>query len=511
MKAKAPSLSFLLLTIIASHTCVTSFAADDFAWRDTNTYRSPNFEATFPYDLAGGLELQEFVRTYRHPAPIPTNIFELYQRGLRTCPSGGQPALSFLGNQYIWGKSPQDPRAIDLMYHAAGSTNRETSYNAIYFGLSTVRPMTEPILRTLVDISIKSQDPNTLSRVAWGGATHKDRLLFYLQPYLASKDPAIREHAQTLDQIFSGKLKAFAWAAEVARKQAEAKYSNRLEEFRTALEKGDSAKRHETLELIQRDAIASIMDESFIPAFAAAAADPDYKIRDSIATITGSRWIWNASDQAPEAIELMMRLSRDDNRNVRYNANYYGLSVIRHRTDAEVERMIEMAMRDGMDNPDFLHRITWGLERDRNLVLQVLEKWMNAYKSGLIKAAYAYGFHFQMLKKEPEVDPEFLKILDERETPVARLLVFAPKELPRVNSIEEYITLVRQELPAELAPKVPWNNDDGPPFMIAGEGEEAALKNALLNSSRFKVEVIRTLTVENLIDLGKGRRFRDLK
>ena len=343
-------------------------SAADFAWQDTGKYRPPDFEGTFSHEPEFGKRLEEVFKEMRGQVPAPENIFELFRRGLRTCSLYPQTTLGWFGPQYIWNKSPQNAEAIELMYHAVGSTNREISYNALYFGLSTVRPMTEPILRTLVDLGMKSEDPNILSRIAWGGAAQKGRLVHYLKPYLESEDSKQREHAQTLQKIFSGELKAFVWASEQARKRAEAKYSNRLEEIRTTLTKGDSRGRRETLDLILGERIALIMDESFIPAFAAAATDAEPKVRELVAKIAGDRWIWSATDQPPEAIELMMQLSRDPNRHVRYDANYYGLSTIRHRTDEEVERMIEMALYDGLDNPDFRGRVTWGLERNRELV-----------------------------------------------------------------------------------------------------------------------------------------------
>src|SRR5688572_10330672 len=107
MKTTAPSLSFLLLTIIAAYTCAPSFAADDFAWQDTNTYRPPNFEAHFPNDPASARELEQLWRKHERQGPPPETVFETLRRGLRAA-DRKMPILRWFGNEYIWGKSPQD-------------------------------------------------------------------------------------------------------------------------------------------------------------------------------------------------------------------------------------------------------------------------------------------------------------------------------------------------------------------------------------------------------------------
>lgn len=54
---------------------------------------------------------------------------------------------------------------------------------------------------------MNSEDPNVLSRIAWGAADQKEELLRQLGPHLDSTDPARRKHAEVLRRIFSGELK----------------------------------------------------------------------------------------------------------------------------------------------------------------------------------------------------------------------------------------------------------------------------------------------------------------
>jgi hypothetical protein len=66
----------------------------------------------------------------------------------------------------------------------------------------------------LAELCITSDDPNTLSRVAWGAKSQQEELLQYLQPYLESEDEAVKAKAEVCRQIFQGELNAFAWTKD---------------------------------------------------------------------------------------------------------------------------------------------------------------------------------------------------------------------------------------------------------------------------------------------------------
>lgn len=490
---------FLALWFLRS----SAFAEEaGFAWQDRSRYRPPNFEGTYPLDAGASQRLESAVPALERGESVGEDVFELVRLGLRGLRVDLQmPALRGFGNKFIWGKSPQNPHAIELMYHASGSTNSQISYNAIYFGLSTVRPMTEPILRALVEAGMRSEDPNVLSRITWGASAQKSELLRFLQPYLESNNAAERDHAMELRRIFSGEIKAFAWAAERTRQKAEEKYSNRLDEFKTALTTGDSEKRKEALSLIQKDGVTLIMDDSFIPAFAQIATDADADVRNLAVIAAGSRWIWNATNQTPEAINLMLLFSRDPNRKVRYNANYYGLSTIRHRNEDIVSRMIEMLMQDGLDNHDFRRRVAWGLRDEKPLVRDVIEKWMNGEDQ--IKGLFAYGFHLDFLGEKPKANEAIDKLLENPDQTIAKIVAFVPTEGWRAKSETEFIETLRAEAPGSLAQLIQWSGNDGLPFAIVKERDGESIKRALTTSPHFKVAREIPLSAQDLISIGK--------
>lgn len=489
-----------------------SGADTEFAWQDHGKYRAPDFEGTFPLDPDASGRLEMAVPTLERREPVGENVFELIRKGLRGLRVDRQmPALRGFGNSFIWGRSPQDPRAIELMYHASASTNSQISYNAIYFGLSTVRPMTDSILRALVEAGMRSEDPNVLSRIAWGTSAWKEKLLRQLQPYLESSDLQRQRHAEALRQIFSGEVEAFAWAEARAKELAREKYSSQLEEIRGVLLDGDSVKRRQTLKLIQRERISLIMDESFISAFAAAARDRDAKVRDLATVTTGGQWIWSGrtrTNQAPEAIQLMMHLSHDSDRQVRYNAMYYGLSTIRNRSDEVVDRMIQMLMEDGLDNGNFRERITWGLRDERPTVQRVIEKWMDG--ADRIKALFAYGFFLDFFGEKPPENAIVKGLLQTPEEPVCQILAFGSTAGWKPTSMEEYLDTLRAEIPANEVQHVLWTHSKGPPFAIVETQDAAAIKSALLKSPHFKIAFERPLSVAAIVTIGKEGGFKAL-
>jgi hypothetical protein len=494
--------TILLFLLLGAH-AVLSFAAETtFAWQDTSTYRPPDFDGTFANDPEGAKRLEAAVSDLERGAVPIEKACELLREGLGAMQNRQMPALRGFGNSFIWNKSPQDARAIDLMYHAAGSTNSYISYNAVYFGISTVRPLTDPILRALVDLSMRSEDPNLLSRVAWAGSNEKAKLLQHLQPYLESNDASQRKHAEDLRKIFGGEIKAFAWAAERAKERALEKYGNRLEELRVSLMNGDSKSRRETLDLIHRNRIALIMDESFIPAFAAAAQDSDREVRQEATQIAGGRWIWHDGAQPPAAIDLMLRQSRDLAREVRYEAMYYGLSTIRNRSDEVVERMVEMTLQDGMDNGDVRQRILWGLREEKATLRRVLEKWITG--ADQIRALFAYGLYLDVFAAQPDALGAVSDLLQNPDKPIAHAIGLMPTAGSKPDSAGQFLKLLRELLPAPYGDRILWPSESGPPFVFVQEPEIAAIKNALIKSPQVKVAMERAFPVEAIIHIGKS-------
>ena len=307
------------------------------AWRRTDVYEAPDFERFFPDDRAGGTALDALWNAEDHDRRSVEEILRTVRQGLR---HSGQPSevVRWIGGRYIWGKPPQNPDAIEILYHALDypgpdAVARETRHYSVYFGLSVVQPMTPAILHTLADLCMSSDDPNDIGRVAWGAKAQRAEILAYLKPYLSADDEATRGKAADIAKILGGELEAFAWAAQRAKVRARAKYAGRLPEIKTMLQEGNTQQRKDALRLVAEGA-GSLMDDSFVAALAACAGENDPEIRRAVANAVGGGWIWGAKTQNPAAIELELRLAKDKNDEVRSEAVYYGLlRVIDKRED----------------------------------------------------------------------------------------------------------------------------------------------------------------------------------
>lgn len=203
----------------------TSGHAETPAWQQTSTYNAPNFYTFFPSDPEGGEALDALWRAADKDSRPDDEIIATVRNGLRCTKEHKTLILAWIGNKYIWNKSPQNPDAIEIMYHAADFSGESADpqgirHYAVYFGLSVVQPKTPAILRTLVDLCMKVDDPNDLDRIAWGTSAQTQELLNYLKPYIQSKDKTVQSKAIALEQIFTGKLKAFDWARPHAEKKA---------------------------------------------------------------------------------------------------------------------------------------------------------------------------------------------------------------------------------------------------------------------------------------------------
>jgi hypothetical protein len=339
------------------------------AWQRTDTYIAPNFNGFFPDDPAGAAWLDDLERNRTLERLTPEELILAVQKGLRRSTSPRLSILRTFGNRLIWGQKIQNPEAIELMYHAAGAGKNSdlTDHWAVYFGLSVVETKSPNILRTLAELCMQSDQADMLSRVAWGVRTQQSDCLAYLQPFLNSNEESVRAQARIVSRIIKGELNAFEWATEETRKKAEINYRGELPTIKRLLTDGSSKQRLEVLEKIQKNGIALIMDDSFIPAFATCARDVDARARNEVTVVAGYNWVWSAKKQNPDAMDLMLQLSYDPDPHVRYNSVYYGLSTIQNKSDAVLRRLIEMLFKDG-DNSDIAGRISWGLTFGRRSV-----------------------------------------------------------------------------------------------------------------------------------------------
>ena len=358
------------------------------------------FADHFPASKEGRQALTQYWRERRQkkrdPLP-PGEEIALTRRGL----CGPDPArgdsqrsmhLKAIGTSYLWGKKPQRRDAIELAVHA--SYHPQLAGDAVYYGLSVLRPaVPEHVLERLVELALQHVN---VGRILWGTKGRHLDMIPYLRPYLVHNDPRVADRAATLELALRGELKYEDWMLEQTADRQRELLGEDAKRLRDLLLADDSGVRRELLRVIRRHGLFRAFDRSFRDAFEACtqdgdpevrklgasflealqgedenrssqalqrllrlAKDDEAEVRRVAATQLGSHFVWHSGRQEPQAIETLLALSRDPHRSVRYQAVYFGLSVVREKSAAVVDRLIEIALEDRERN--MRGRITWGL------------------------------------------------------------------------------------------------------------------------------------------------------
>ena len=144
---------------------VKNLSPTNYCWK-MNGYVPPDFESFFPDDADGGKALDALFSSKQDRVATDKEILDTVRQGLRRTTQHRTLILSWIGNKYIWGKNPQNPYAVEIMYQAAHPDDRYgTRHYAIYFGLSVLKNKTTNVLHVLMDNYLADEDRG---RIAWG-------------------------------------------------------------------------------------------------------------------------------------------------------------------------------------------------------------------------------------------------------------------------------------------------------------------------------------------------------
>ncbi len=349
-----------------------------------------DFEGFYPDSEDGGRKLDELMAAKDRELRAADEIIETVRNGLRRY-SGRENVLRWIGNMFIWGKEPQNIKAIELMYHASESKDFGT---AVYFGLSVVDDMTAEIIAAMGEVAMETDDyHNQIGRIHWGCKNRGkvDELTEYIKQYLRDEDPAKREKAKDLIDYFADSKAFMAKKAEEYKKEMEQKYAGRKDEFKERLLTGSSKER---MSVLKEEGLFTILDESFIDGLAACLKDKDDDVRNQAARILGNKFVWSGKEQNERVIELLTALLDDPSREVRYTANYFGLSTVSKPSEKLVGKMLETVLDDREIN--YYGRAIGGVRRNSKSSDEILKGWMEA---GGEKAVKAYEIYEDVLGK----------------------------------------------------------------------------------------------------------------
>ena len=381
-------------TLAALLLCLLPFsqtAEEPRAWQSKSPYVAPDFESYFPDDEEGGLALDKLYDSNLRYLENDEYLAAI-RRGLRHTTQHRTLIISGVGQRFIWGKDPQNPDAIELMYHAAdfrpAAKLYGTRHYAVYFGLSVVDNKPPALLRTLAELCVAIDDTNDIGRVVWGAEKQLDQLLPYLEPFLKSEDEWVRRKAKSMRRIFLGELSMGDWARERAKLPQKPVPEVELPELRAILRTGPSGLRLQMLDGMARSKVLKPLPDSYLPDFAIAAKDPEPKVRIAVAQFVSRRWIWREGIYKlnPGGIAILMELSKDTDADVRHDAVYYGLSGYMGDDASVVERMLEMCLDPAQERS--YGRLAWGLGKYKEKAAEWLLAEMATATGPRAKAAH---------------------------------------------------------------------------------------------------------------------------
>jgi hypothetical protein len=169
--------------------------------------------------------------------------------------------------------------------------------------------------------------------------------------------------------------------------------------------------------------------------------------------------------------------------------------------------MIELALLDGIEDSDLRGRITWGLRDEKPALRRTLEKWIQGRDA--VRALFAYGIYLDVFAAQPDALGSVTDLLQTPDKTVARIVGFMPTDGWKPGGADEFLGALREQLPAPHKGRI--FTASGAPFVLAGENEIAAIKNAVIKSPLIKIAVERTLAVEAIIHLGKSGSLKTFK
>ena len=351
-----------------------------------------DFDGFYLDSVEGGKALDELMADKDRDLRDADEIIATVRNGLRRY-SGRENILRWIGNMFIWGKEPQNIKAIELMYHASDSKDFGT---AVYFGLSVVKDMTPEIIAALGEVAMKTDDYyNQVGRINWGCKNRGkvDELVTYIKKYLNDDDPEKRKKAQDLIDYFADSKAFMAKRAEEHKKKLEEEYGDKLDEYKHKLLTGNSQQREDIFWVI-RSNIYAILDDSFIDPLAACLEDESWEIRSEAAGTLGNKYIWGNKLQNERVIEMLTPLLDDESRDVRYSALYYGLSTVRNPNEELLEKTLKTILDDRESN--YYGRVIWGAKRNRQACEKILMQWMD---NGGEKGVKAYEIYEDVMEK----------------------------------------------------------------------------------------------------------------
>lgn len=153
-----------------------------YAWNRTDRYVPPDFENFFPDDAAAGAALDQLYAEREHLDLTDRELLDKIRRGLRR--STIRPNLLVSWITSIFQTWPQDPAAVELLYHTLDapeqtSGNDSLRYCSIYFCFSNLQEKPDNVLRAMAEVYANAARRDDLDgRITWSLKTDREKKFF---------------------------------------------------------------------------------------------------------------------------------------------------------------------------------------------------------------------------------------------------------------------------------------------------------------------------------------------
>jgi hypothetical protein len=135
---------------------------------------------------------------------------------------------------------------------------------------------------------------------------------------------------------------------------------------------GPSQLKLHSLAMISQGNVPGAVDESYLPGFTVCSENSALPVRSVTAQLLGKHFVQGKETPNPEAVDLLIKMSKDESPDVRFKAVYHGLSQIQNKSDEILTLLIEIATTHREEN--LYDRIAESLENDRERVAAILDK-----------------------------------------------------------------------------------------------------------------------------------------
>jgi hypothetical protein len=214
--------------------------------------------------------------------------------------------------------------------------------------------------------------------------------------------------------------------------------------------------------------------------------------------LLGQYFVQGKENPNPEAVELLIKLSKDDSSDVRYNAVYHGLTQIENKSDEILNLLIDIAATDREQS--LYDRIAESLEKDRARVASILDQKLQDGDNIAI-----YEIYEDLTGEKPANADKYLEMPSSR----PRLFIFSGEG----SDPEAYKAELEKTLKAE--------GIEDPNVWVSGVGENYVLllktymtkdyltvENAFTNDPKYKITQDMWLTPKLEIQIETMQKMR---